>query len=103
MMEVEFKPMQITDHDMTVYDFGEKRIWPKPELKTAFDALRWHSELVDALGRMAELANGNQRQDHFIQHLDMLAFSLRESLFRVMVLRESITGFATRDAQRDKI
>ena len=48
--------MDVTYNDMIVYDFGKRKIWPKPELKTPFDALRWHAELVDGLCRIQEQA-----------------------------------------------
>lgn len=87
--------MDVTYNDMIVYDFGKRKIWPKPELKTPFDALRWHAELVDGLCRIQERASALQREDHFVKNLDTLAFCLREALFKTMVLREAITGVST--------
>ena len=90
--------MIITDADMTVYDFGEKKIWPKPELKTPYQVLDHYSNLMGSLVALGQLVNvSSGRQDHLVKSLDTLAFALREALFKTMVLRESMTGFPSRE------
>lgn len=94
--------MTITDKDMTFYDFGGRRIWPKPELKTPYDVLDHFSNMTRGLTALGQLINvSSGRQDHMVQSLDTVAFALKESLFKVMVLREALTGFVSKQAEDD--
>jgi 4'-phosphopantetheinyl transferase EntD len=85
--------------EMYTYNFGEKSVWPKPDLSSPFDVLKCHAALVRDLSNAAQYADAYQREDHFIKNLDTLAFSLQECIFKVMVLREALTGFKTRHEQ----
>lgn len=88
--------------DMFVYDFGKKEIWPKPELSTPYQVLDHYSSLVRRLQSLGEVINvSSGRSDHMVRSLDTTAFALREALFQVMVLRETLTGFPTKEGERE--
>lgn len=84
--------MMITENSMTTYEFGCKKIWPKPELKTPFEIINHYQDLLGRLGALESFLTRRGREDHMIKNLDTLAFSLKEALFRVIVLREAIAG-----------
>lgn len=79
-------------HEMEKYEFGSKSIWPKPELKTTWDAMRAYDDLQRRLDGLQEFGKINGRSDHFIKNLDTLAYALGEAMFQVQVIREALTG-----------
>jgi hypothetical protein len=88
----------ITDADMIVYEYGARKVWPKPELNTPYQVLDHYNSLMGRLNALSQLVHiSSGRPDHLVKSLDTLAFSLREAMFQVMVLRESIAGFQTKE------
>lgn len=78
-----------------VYNLGCRAVWPKPELKSAFEVLAHQNAMlarVQGLRSHAESLSFDVRADHYVKHLDTLIFGLREVVFDAMVLRESLTG-----------
>lgn len=93
--------MTITDDNMTSYYFGERKIWPKPELNTPYQVIDHFSSLLRSLHGLEQIVDvSSGRQDHLVKSLDTLAFALQEAMFKTMVLREALTGFQTRGAQQ---
>lgn len=88
--------MTPTDISMHVYDFGQKKIWPKPALNTPWDAMRAYHDLQESVKRLADYSGINGRIDHYVKNLDTLAYALQEALFQTMVIRETLTGYKTR-------
>lgn len=83
--------------EMEMYNFGKKEVWPKPELKTPWDAMRAYDDLRRCVERHAEFTAINGRSDHYVKNLDLLIFSCRETIFQAMIIREALTGSKTRE------